>query len=85
MTIPQILYIVSKIPNTSNLTSTTQEGCLSIVSTYHVLVQHNINLHIQLIPRMIRLQPLNIPDRLRKPHRQIQQHIPLIRRRRRST
>ncbi len=41
----------------------------------HPLIEHDIHLHIQLVARMIRLQALNLLDRVRKAHGQVQQDV----------
>lgn len=44
----------------------------------HLLIQHDIDLHIQLVARMIGLAPLDALDAPREPHRQIQQNIAVL-------
>jgi len=41
----------------------------------HPLIEHNIHLHVQLVARMIRLQALDLLDRVRKAHGQVQQDV----------
>lgn len=41
----------------------------------HPLIEHDVHLHIQLVARMIRLQALNLLDRVRKAHGQVQQDV----------
>ena len=50
----------------------------------HLLIQHDIDLHIELVTRMISLAPLDRLDALREPHCQIQQDIAVLGRRGRT-
>ncbi|KAI7408411.1 hypothetical protein KC328_g80 [Hortaea werneckii] len=45
------------------------------------LIQHAVDLNIQLIAGMISLQALDLLDSLGEPHGQVEQHVPLIGRR----
>lgn len=55
------------------------------VSQTHVLVQHDVDLDVQLIARVIRLQALDVADRLRKAHGEVEQDVALVRGRGRAT
>ena len=43
-----------------------------------VLIQHNIELDVQLVARMVRLQTLDLLDALREPHGQVEKDIPFV-------
>ena len=53
------------------------------VAQAHVLVQHDVDLDVELVARVVRLQALDLLDRLGEPHREVQEHVALVRRRRR--
>ena len=48
------------------------------ITQAHVLVKHDVNLYIELVTRMIRLETLYVLDCLGEAHREIEKNITLI-------
>ena len=45
----------------------------------HALIQNNIHLDVQPVSAVVRLQRLDLLDRLGEAHRQVQQHVAIVR------
>jgi len=49
----------------------------------HVPVEDDVDLNVELVAGVVRLQALDLTDRLGEAHRQVKQHVAFVRRRRR--